>query len=1850
MTQFQILKDAAGVPLSPNVFLAYRDLSLIGVLHVEDLTARASLSAADEISFNVHKYEDGILSPLWDRVTDLQLVFVREWRTYFEITVQIDETDETVKKVTGQSLCESELGQIILYDLELNTESDILRDDYKKPSVFYDADDPENSMLHRILEKAPHYTIAHVDNHLQTLVRSFSANETSIYDFLTSTVAEELNCLFVFDSTQRSISVYDLENYCVDCMDRIGQAETCPVCGGSDIVRGYGEDTTIFVAAENLSDSLSRASDPASVKNCFRLEAGDDYMTATIANINPNGTRYIYRFSPEQKALMPSELVEKLEAYDQLYQSKQEPYAELNEQWYDLIDEILYKQTSMMPTSEDSGTTAQQELNKLTPQNLSPVAVSNFSTAAKTTVDNAVLAYAKVYVRGTYKVEITHSTYSSPTWTGAFRVTSYADEEDTATSAADIQITVNGDEEKFIQQRIEKALAQDDVEDKDYDWTQYSLDMLSSYENAYMSAIDVLIEMGVSEKTHEFYQSIYVPYYEELEAIRAEMVVREQEIAELEEDKAAVEAQKRAINEELDIQAYLGEDLWKVLYSYRREQTYSNDNYISDGLSNSEVIEKAREFFTAAQKELITASTVQYSLSCSMYNLLVRPEFQALWSKFKLGNWLRMKINHEIHRMRLVQFQVNFERIESLTVEFSDATRTSDGLNDVQSILDKAQSMATSYEYVAHQASKGTEANTFLENWFQNGLDMTAVKLVNNAQNQSVVSDGHGILVRRYDDEQADYANEQTKLINAGLYITSDNWRSSETAIGRFYFRDPKTEEIKEAYGVNARVVAGQLILGESMQITNAANSVTIDEDGFRVANGLNAFVVDPSTHNMVQIQKLNTEGEFVPQMYIDSNGVLHFSDGTAIGAGSVIEGGVSIDLDNVTVPVKDEQGQTTNKTFSEFLDVDVANIINLQADSAIINALKTHYLDAGAVNADLANIKSIMSGNIGTGSLTTITLTAENVNIDDAVIQDLIAKKITTLDLTSGSINTTNFTIQSDDGQEGLKIVGNTLQMYDDEGNVGVQLGYGENGKPSLILKDDAGNVMLDSTGLHESIVPDQFIKTDMVADKAITGGKIDWTDISESVDEEGNPVWNAASVKLDGEGLDIKFQQTTDEINSLSGKIDSVRIVGKNCFTKNEGGVLEPETIVLRAEKKNNATVNRWLIDDVEVTASEESEINPWIGTGAMTLTIPRDYMTTRQSITVTLKGTSSAEGASEDLSDIMMVYRVQDGADGQPGQPGANGVSVSSVTVQYYLSTSTTELVGGSWSEQTPTWEDGKYMWSKTVTTLLGSDGEPIDPPQESEPVCITGSKGADGAPGTAGPAGRGVVSITPLYAMNQDKTTAPDISEFTETPPTWEPGSYIWTCNKIIYSDAPDTPEFTTPYCDSTVDAVNGFDEDLDEIRQQLSLNEALAMAGSCALLFADYDFALGFNEVKPYNTLGEEVVEGEGVLTLGSVRVIRAYSSNNLPETQLEEGSGDESGESSSGDASNSADSNVDTVIQNAPTRSGYGLRIMTVGEAAPNWGGIQQLIPARANATFVVRYLADLPPECELVAHNTGIGDGGQDYWLTDTKGAGAWKEYVRVIQCGSSGSFGDAGILTVKSSMSSYTEENPLVWYIASIRAADLAYTIDVHTEIEASQQITVDQIASAVESAITVEVTDEDGNVENVTLQDYVAQQQIVSDAIRQEVEKATTYYEEGEDGNLVPVKYESLASSFNQFANNMTLNFENLTQSTDGRFDEISSYIRFGDGSSGNPQIQLGKVTSSDNSQITLNLNNDQIWMANSSGQKLTWWTTNAFHSTSGIFEDKLQVTNQLTIGSYAWIKGTHSSYDSLTLMHV
>ena len=152
----------------------------------------------------------------------------------------------------------------------------------------------------------------------------------------------------------------------------------------------------------------------------------------------------------------------------------------------------------------------------------------------------------------------------------------------------------------------------------------------------------------------------------------------------------------------------------------------------------------------------------------------------------------------------------------------------------------------------------------------------------------------------------------------------------------------------------------------------------------------------------------------------------------------------------------------------------------------------------------------------------------------------------------------------------------------------------------------------------------------------------------------------------------------------------------------------------------------------------------------------------------------------------------------------QDAANA-AVSNVDVEYYLSTLSTSLSGGSWSTIAPAWVDGKYMWSRTVKTD-GAGNKTYSPSQNG--VCIAGAKGAtgakgdkgepgtDGTNGTNGTDGRGVSSIVEQYYKSTSATSLSDGS-WSETYPGWTDGTYIWTRSVINYTTG--NPTTTDPIC-------------------------------------------------------------------------------------------------------------------------------------------------------------------------------------------------------------------------------------------------------------------------------------------------------------------------------------------------------------------------------------------------------------------------------------------------------------------
>lgn len=143
-----------------------------------------------------------------------------------------------------------------------------------------------------------------------------------------------------------------------------------------------------------------------------------------------------------------------------------------------------------------------------------------------------------------------------------------------------------------------------------------------------------------------------------------------------------------------------------------------------------------------------------------------------------------------------------------------------------------------------------------------------------------------------------------------------------------------------------------------------------------------------------------------------------------------------------------------------------------------------------------------------------------------------------------------------------------------------------------------------------------------------------------------------------------------------------------------------------------------------------------------------------------------------------------------------------TVTRVDVMYVQSDSATTAPTSGWTTTAPTWTNGKYIWTKTVSY----SGSVVV--SESTPVCITGAKGATGSPGSPGSTGVGISSITELYYAGPSTTvpSAPTAAVTTNNASTyvsWNKAMptysasypHYFTCSQVYYTNG--TYKWTTP---------------------------------------------------------------------------------------------------------------------------------------------------------------------------------------------------------------------------------------------------------------------------------------------------------------------------------------------------------------------------------------------------------------------------------------------------------------------
>lgn len=964
MNIHKLRMDTSGNVEDISFVLAKKNGDKLGnIVNVDNIVAKHSMKEASNITFAVHKKMNDNIIKCWNDIKDFKLVWIPEWDMWYEITVEVNEKDENIKNVFGKTLGEAELSQIMLYGIEINTETDIAREDYKIPTTFYNPDHPEASLMDRLLtDKAPHYRVKHIDKSLMNLQRTFTFDDTSIYDALQE-VSEELDCLFIFGcgsdengKPERTISVYDLEANCVDCGNRDTFVHKCPKCGSTNIILGYGEYTNVFISRDNLADEITYSVDTDSVKNCMKLEAGDDLMTATIRSCNPNGTDYIYYFPDETREEMSPELQEKLKSYDTLYEKYQSDYnftindsfvtnynalvnkyktyeenlkdteiknpitgyPKLMRIYFDTIDMVQLLRNKLMPPVDKPDNNAKSQGEYLMANLPSSASTTSLKNLSVSTADNIMVMLAQSIVKGVFKVTVTNTTLSNNVWKGKFNLENYADKDDKFTSQF-ISISINENYESYVKQRIDSILARSDENYYDIvglfkqDMTvfksqlkKYCLNTLQIFQKCCQSCIDMMVQQGISSNstssiyginTKVLYENVYIPYYNKMNAIQDEIKVRENELYvvkgkynnqnQLVQDGIQIEIERiiTEVQDALNFKNYIGIDLYKEFSSFIRMDKFSNDNYISDGLNNTDLMKNAIEFITVATKELFKSASLQHSITGTIKNFLRMKEFEPVTNNFKNGNWICVGIDDKVYQLRIIEYEIDFSDTQNISVTFSDVVSTPNQVFDMESILANSSKMATSYNGVTRQSTINTNFKNKMNEMIAKGLSMTNTKIVSNADNQDITWDEHGLLCREYDDIISDYTDSQLKIINHGIYITDDNWKTARAGIGNFIYYDPKDKTYKESYGVIADTLVSNLILTSEVGIYNEEKSIEMAKDGIIVTT-------NTMNKNVFTIRKEITDDEgnvtYERQLYIDDNGNIRLAGNASIAWDSI--------------------------------------------------------------------------------------------------------------------------------------------------------------------------------------------------------------------------------------------------------------------------------------------------------------------------------------------------------------------------------------------------------------------------------------------------------------------------------------------------------------------------------------------------------------------------------------------------------------------------------------------------------------------------------------------------------------------------------------------------------------------------------------------------------------------------------------------------------------------------------------------------------------------------------------------------------------------------------------------------
>ena len=601
-----------------NIYIARGNRHLIGKLLCSSARYHGQLLDISEVEITVDKYINQKKNPRYDLVRQYMEIYIPKigWFRINEMPEeQIDyKTGQTTKTFTASSY-ETQLQDIILTTFYINAGVPLSMEMFEenldalgvpKRNIRFYIDDPVNdptdadywqlgllNIIEREYLSAKGWSIGHIDTELKSLRgRKFEIDSQDVYSFLTQIACQSYKCVFVFDTIEKTVNAYQVEN--------------------------LGKSLNIECSRRNFLNSVNVTSQEDVLYTRYYVTGASDQATISYVNF---GSSYIENLSYLMEYQVSEETAEKYADYIAYKESRREDYTETIREYLGIQQQIdaIYNQIPIdeCSTSWNSYTTEDLETN------LEQFQALQQALEAAHTVD------------GKLQIEDTadYATYLSIKDAIIPSIQAVLDARETSSAVQEIDWKINWELYGITELENKKTQYENSAQllaDKGYDkpWDSSS---------------------GTSESTHNRQYEQYQTYLEYISDINERLNLLQSKVDSLNIQIDAVKTERDQIVSDVQMEnsrfGFTEQELSDIQNLYFTVD-FNDDSLDIQSLDDlNAVIEISKELLSSAQKDLAVRSRPQTKYSVDIENLFRYAKLKSLTSNLQLGDFMFLDLD-----------------------------------------------------------------------------------------------------------------------------------------------------------------------------------------------------------------------------------------------------------------------------------------------------------------------------------------------------------------------------------------------------------------------------------------------------------------------------------------------------------------------------------------------------------------------------------------------------------------------------------------------------------------------------------------------------------------------------------------------------------------------------------------------------------------------------------------------------------------------------------------------------------------------------------------------------------------------------------------------------------------------------------------------------------------------------------------------------------------------------------------------------------------------------------------------------------------------------------------------------